>query len=81
MSKKPPVKDPHVVFTVRVFARPAMSRSIEAHQIRETLELAAHCVGGSNGAKLHDQLFGPHDLQLEDRPLWGDFLWDPIAPK
>jgi hypothetical protein len=72
--------EPKVVFTVRVFARPAMSRAIESVQIREVLEECCRQFGGGVGGKLKGELLGPHDINAEARPAWGDYEYSPNAP-
>jgi hypothetical protein len=47
--------EPRVVFVVRVFARPAMSRSIESVQIREALEKCCLQFGAGSAASLPAQ--------------------------
>jgi hypothetical protein len=79
MSKQKPA-EPKVLFRLTLYERPAMSRAIEAQQIREALQLAIQQVGGSNGRKLSDQLLGPYDLDSERRPVWGDYEYSPNAP-
>ncbi len=79
-QKAAPTSEPRVVFTFRVFARPATSRAIESVQIRETLERCRLEFGGGVGGKLSGTIYGPYDQFTEDRPAWGEFLYEPSAP-
>ena len=71
--KKPDA--PTVVFTVKVYARPAMSRAVQSGLIREVLH---QCIREFN--KLKGDLFGEYDQMAEARPLLGSWTYEPSAP-
>jgi hypothetical protein len=79
-TPKPIPEEPRVVFVVRIFARPAMSRSIESIQIRETLEKCCRQFGGGVGGKLSGTINGPADPFTQDQPAWGEFEYSPSCP-
>jgi hypothetical protein len=80
-KQKPAATELEPVFALSLYPRPAMSRAIEMQQIREALQLAIQEIGGSNGRKLSGELRGSHDLNLEIRPRWGSWSYNPSAPE
>jgi hypothetical protein len=42
--------------------------------------LAITEIGGPNGRKLRDQLFGPFDQDSMTRPAWGEYEFSPTSP-
>ena len=76
--KKPDA--PTVVFTVKVYARPAMSRAVQSGLIREVLHQCIREFGGGVGDKLKGDLFGEYDQMAEARPLLGSWTYEPSAP-
>ena len=70
-SSKQKAAEPRVVFVVRVFARPAMSRAIESGMVRETLERCRLEFGGGAGSILAGTIHGPADPYTQERPALG----------
>jgi hypothetical protein len=79
MSKPKPA-EPRVIFTLRVFAQPAMSRAIECAQIRHAMTLASLEFGGGVGTKLAGRILDGHNLETGERTELGDFRYTPNAP-
>ncbi len=69
-----------VIFRLTLYERPAMSAAIQAAQVREALHAAIQQVGGANGRKLRDQLFGPFDQDSMTRPVLGEYEFSPTSP-
>jgi hypothetical protein len=73
-------KEPRVIFTLRVFAQPAQSRSVECHQIRHAAQLALQQFGGGVGAKRAGKIEIGYDSDLGAQVIAGDYLYEPAAP-
>ena len=77
---KPAAKEPKVIFTLRIFAQPAMSRAIETSQIRHAMQLAAQEFGEHNGKKLEGEICVGYDSDFGAQTIVGDFCYSPNAP-
>jgi hypothetical protein len=73
-------KEPRVIFQLTLYERPATSAAIQVQQVKDALHLAIAEIGGPNGRKLRDQLFGPFDQDSMTRPVWGNYEFSPTAP-
>lgn len=80
MTKPAATKEPKVIFTLRVFAQPAMSRAIESSQIRHAMKLCAQEFGGGNGKKLKGEICVGYDSDLGAQTVVGDYEYQPAAP-
>jgi hypothetical protein len=80
MEKPAATKSPRVVFTLRVFAQPAQSRSVECNQIRHAAQLALNQFGGGVGGKQFGKIEIGYDSDLGAQVIAGDFLYEPSAP-
>ena len=69
-----------VIFELRVFAQPAMSRAIEANIIHRALQLTAQNFGSHNGNKLAAEIADGYSLDDEAPIILGDYRYSPNAP-
>jgi hypothetical protein len=77
---KPALKEPRVIYTLRVYSGREMSRAIEAQKVRRALQLAAQNFGSQNGKQLAAAISDGYSLDDEAPIIIGDYHYTPIAP-